>query len=236
MTAPALGAAAELVATESAAFVDALREVGGSLASAPVPGCPDWTARDLAVHLAGVQRFWAAAVRAGGDRPDLPEDSWDPGPGVSDADLLAWCGDATAELVGALRDRSAGDPCYVWWGEPATADAVARHQVQEAAVHRWDAERAAGRQPAPLAGPVADDGVAEFFATSGSGYRGAAVRFVHRDAAVEDVAGTGDPVATVEAPGGDLVLLLYGRAAIDDVTVTGDRGAVESLLQGLDTN
>jgi uncharacterized protein (TIGR03083 family) len=34
-------------------------------ADARVPGCPDWTTRDLLRHLSEVQRFWAATVAAG---------------------------------------------------------------------------------------------------------------------------------------------------------------------------
>ena len=46
----------ELVDGRSAAFRSAL---AGAL-DERVPGCPDWTGRDLIGHLGEVQRFWAA--------------------------------------------------------------------------------------------------------------------------------------------------------------------------------
>jgi hypothetical protein len=33
--------------------------------TAAVPGCPDWTLRDLVIHVGQVQSYWAAVVRAG---------------------------------------------------------------------------------------------------------------------------------------------------------------------------
>ena len=41
-------------------------------------------------------------------------------------------------------------PAWVWWRDDRTVGAIARHQVQEAAVHRWDAQSAVGT-PEPLA-------------------------------------------------------------------------------------
>ena len=71
-----------------------------------------------------------------------------------DRDLLAWLGWCTYTLLGALRDAGPDAPCWAWWGEPRTSLAVARHQAQEVAVHRWDAELAAGDVgPLPAAWP-----------------------------------------------------------------------------------
>jgi len=128
-----------------------------------VPGCPEWTVADLVAHLGVVQLFWAADVAAGPASGPPDEDA------VPDrepqGDLLEWSADATARLLAALTDAGPDRMCWTWWEEaavaPNTAAAVARHQVQEAAVHAFDAQQAAGHAE-PLPQPVAADGVAEF--------------------------------------------------------------------------
>ena len=60
-----------LVDGRSAAFRSAL---AGAL-DERVPGCPDWSARDLIAHLGEVQRFWAQVIIAG--KPDAPPDDAD---------------------------------------------------------------------------------------------------------------------------------------------------------------
>lgn len=128
-----------------------------------VPGCPDWTIADLLAHLGEVQLFWAADVAAG---PAT-------GPPAADAvgdrephgDLLGWSAEATARLLAALTDAGPDRMCWTWWEEaavaPNTAGAVARHQVQEAGVHAFDAQQAGGHAE-PLPWAVATDGVAEY--------------------------------------------------------------------------
>lgn len=132
----------------------------------PVPGCPDWSLRDLVAHLGEVQRFWAAAVAAGpSDKP--VEDEAVEGATPS-GDLSAWSRESTATLLAALEAAGPDAGCWAWWGAsgmPLTAGAVARHQVQEAAVHAWDAQQAAGAaQPLPTA--MAVDAVDEFLRVS----------------------------------------------------------------------
>ena len=82
-------------------------------------------------------------------------------------DLLEWSAESTAAAAGgALRDAGPDAPCWAWWAgsdAPLTAGAVARHQVQEAAVHAYDAQEAIGK-PEPLPAAVAVDGVGEFLA------------------------------------------------------------------------
>src|SRR5690348_14810622 len=132
------------IETESALIADAAAK--GDVGAA-VPSCPGWTLRSLVLHVGEVQRFWAGAVRARGVQPDHV----DVQPG---ADLAAWFRASTGELTAALRDAGADSPCWTWWGSPATSGAVARHQVQEAAVHRWDAQTALGGAPSPLPADV----------------------------------------------------------------------------------
>jgi uncharacterized protein (TIGR03083 family) len=139
-------------------------------------------------------------------------------------------------LVAALGRVSPGDPAWTWWGEPATAGAVARHQVQEAAVHRVDAELVSGAAT-PLHPDIADDGVAEFLQVMLDVPAGKTLQPVllrATDTGNEWRAG-GDadgsqPAATVSGSASELVLALYGRISLDGITVDGDRAAADALL------
>jgi uncharacterized protein (TIGR03083 family) len=226
----------------------ALRSAAAAASSleARVPGCPDWTLDELIRHLGGVQRFWAVVARlADTSAPPTAEQRGDLDP---QGDLLQWSAESTALLVDALRAAGPESPAWAWWadsGAPMTAAAVARHQVQEAAVHAYDAEEAAG-EPSPLPAAVAVDGVAEFVSV-GMASLG---KWPHRPArvafrAVEgpswvvdlspagvqlDPAAGGEPVATVHGPASDLVLALYKRIPADAVRVDGDRAVFGELL------
>ena len=128
-----------------------------------VPGCPDWSVRDLVAHLGEVQRTWAYIVAAGpSDEPPGEDEIPATEP---DGDLLAWSAAGTGQLVRALAAAGPDQGCWTWWAAvspaPATAGAVARHQVQEAAVHAFDAQEAAGHAE-PLPAEVAADGIDEF--------------------------------------------------------------------------
>lgn len=171
---PPFGTLLERIEDRSAALRTAAGKAG---ARARVPGCPDWAVADLVAHLGGVQRFWAAAVAAGRPAADAagappqavglpPDEDAVPGrePPRDPGELLAWSAESTLVLIDALRAAGPDTVCWTWWaesGNPSTSWAVARHQVQEAAVHARDAQEAAD---APEAVPreVALDGVDEF--------------------------------------------------------------------------
>jgi uncharacterized protein (TIGR03083 family) len=195
-----------------------------------VPSCPDWTIRDLIVHIGEVQRFWAGNLRAQDASspwrapPDRP---------ASDADLVSWMRASTDLLLSALRDVGAASPCWTWWGQPLTSGAVGRHQVQEAAVHRWDAELTLGTR-APLNEAVALDGVAEFLEVMGAAGAislAGSVTLVATDTGSEWLAGEGTASrAVVRAAASDLVLLHYRRLPLSSADTEGDTELAESLL------
>ena len=211
------------IARESEDFAVALE--AGDL-DARVPGCPEWALRDLAEHLGRVQRFWAAVVRVGADRkPPHPEIN----PPVDAPGLAAWMRASTHDLLDALRATDPATPAWVWWRDNRTVGAIARHQVQEAAVHRWDAQSAVGR-PEPLERPVADDGVEEFVWIARQLREAAPITLTITDTGRSIAVSDEASVATVSATASDLVLLLHGRVAADAVHVEGDRDVLAPFL------
>jgi uncharacterized protein (TIGR03083 family) len=210
-----------------------------------VPSCPDWSLGDLVEHLTQVHRFWAAAVVAGpGEKP--------PNVGPADdalpAGLLARSAAATQELITALRAAGPAAGCWTWWGDsgvPMTSGAVARHQVQEAAVHAFDAQLATGT-PQPIPAVAAIDGIAEFISVS----HGTAGPWPHEPARIGlhaaegeswllDLTASGahvidgqhETAAGLYGPVSNLLLTLHGRLPLNSLRSEGDRAILENLLR-----
>jgi uncharacterized protein (TIGR03083 family) len=124
----------------------------------PVPGCPGWHVADLVAHVTEVQWFWATIVE---DRLAEPPDEDRRPARAPDPELVSALTTQTARLLRALRDADPRTPVWTWAATQQDVAFIARHQVQEAAVHHWDAGRAAGRliviEPA-----VAVDSIDEF--------------------------------------------------------------------------
>jgi uncharacterized protein (TIGR03083 family) len=235
----------ELIDGRSAAVRSAL---AGAL-DERVPGCPDWSGRDLLAHLGEVQRSWAAIVAAG--NPDAPPD-WDAVPETTPTgDLLDWSERSTGTLLDALRAAGADRPVWSWWG-PTTAGRVARHQVQEAGVHGWDAEDTVGRAGLLQPDELAADGVGEFLEvcvpTAGSwphdpvtvgiaatDVPGAEWRVVLGPGGGRLEAGPAAGTAVLGGSASDLVLALYGRRPADSLAVTGDHEVAGRFLGWFDT-
>lgn len=238
----------ELVEERSAALRDA---VAAAAPQARIPGCPDWTVPDLVTHVGDVQRFWAAVVAAGpAARPPTEEAAGEREP-VSD--LLAWSAASTTVLLDALRTAGPDGGCWTWWaesGNAATAGSVARHQVQEAAVHARDAQEAAGTAQ-PLPPRLAVDAVDEFLhvgfgSMDGWPHAPARVALVSDEgpawmlildstgaSAVRGGPGEGpEPGAVFAGTAGDLLLALYRRTPLDGAAlrVTGDAALVRQLV------
>jgi len=236
-----------LIDDRSAALRTAAAQAGFE---AQVPGCPEWKVKDLIAHLGEVHMFWTAVVAAGAAAgPPDPEVVGDTSPGP---DLLAWSAEVSSNLVRELRDAGPDRMCWTWWEEasraPSTAGAVARHQVQEAAVHAYDAQQAAGRAE-PLPAAVAADGVGEYLTvelpTNGPWpYDPATVVLEtgpggnwlldlgHTGVNVlrGDEHGNAKPSATVTADPSDMVLAFYRRDTIGQLQIAGDADLVPDLL------
>jgi uncharacterized protein (TIGR03083 family) len=124
--------------------------------AAPVPSCPDWTVADLLWHVGEVHHFWGGVVeRRASDSSESPETER-----PADAELLDWYGESLAWLQGVLAAADPATPVWTWASQKNVAF-VQRRMAQETAVHRVDAEQAAGA-PAPIDPALAVDGVDEF--------------------------------------------------------------------------
>lgn len=207
---------------------------------APVPSCPEWTLGDLVWHLAGVQFFWEQVVRTRAtDRAGIEEALDRP-----DDELPPWFDEVSAGLVKALEDVEAGTRVWSWAGGEQDVAWVARRQAHEAAVHRWDAQRAIG-EPTPIASDLAADGIDEFFewmigpedvaTLEGS----VAVRLSSPDAGrvwtwarpLDRITGRATPVdVSFTGSASDLLLLLWRRLTPEDVKIAGDPRASERFL------
>jgi uncharacterized protein (TIGR03083 family) len=141
----------------SHALADAAR---GNL-DARVEHCPDWDVADLVWHVANVHWFWTTIAE---ELPQEPPDRPRP-ERPSDPDALLAMFEAGArrmvEVFGAA-DQSAR--CWTWAPQKDVAF-ITRHQVQEAAVHAWDAAHAAGRW-LDIDARAAADAIEEFLTVS----------------------------------------------------------------------
>ncbi|MCO1656593.1 maleylpyruvate isomerase family mycothiol-dependent enzyme [Pseudonocardia humida] len=215
--------------------------------TAPVEGCPGWTTADLVWHVLEVQFFWATVV---GERLREPDGYTEP-PRPGTRELVPALREGVEHLLDVLRAADPAEPVFTW-ASRQDAGWVVRHQVQEAAVHRWDAERAAGRE-APLDAAAATDGVEEFlrystpFRVEGATPMGGSLlleatdtgyRWLVREDAegaahwrrldpTEPVTATTSAEAALTAPASDLLLYLYRRRAAKQLAPLGDEAVAE---------
>jgi uncharacterized protein (TIGR03083 family) len=174
--------------------------------------------------------------------------------------VLAWSAASTQLLLDALREAGPDRGCWTWWGpseSPQTSGAVARHQLQEATVHTYDAQITLGT-PQRLPDEAALDGVDEFLstccawtapwpheaaavdfhATEGRSWRlslsadgGRTTRLPTSGATLAAAVGEGPDVAFASARGtaAELVLAMYDRIPIDSLHLDGDRRLFDLL-------
>jgi uncharacterized protein (TIGR03083 family) len=244
---------------QNLAFADLLRLMDerstafqAAVAAAPslevrVPTCPEWTLLDLVQHLVEGRYKWAATVAAG--PADAPATFSAPAAPREREALTAWFAASARELLDALREAGPDRGCWTWWGDsqsPQTSGAVARHQLQQIAVHTYDAQVTVGA-PEPLSSQVALDGVDEFLTTCVAGtdpwpHEAATVDFHAAEGgswrlrlsadgarASREPAPGAAPAASARGAASDLVLVLYDRIPIDSLDVVGDRRVLDQL-------
>ncbi|MFE7608577.1 MULTISPECIES: maleylpyruvate isomerase family mycothiol-dependent enzyme [Streptomyces] len=218
---------------------------------ARVPACPEWQVRDLVSHIGRVHHGAAQFLTDRAERPGrFPE-----APELADSELIPWLREGHRLLVATLT--AAPPDLTVWTFLPAPSPLAfwARRQAHETAVHRVDAQQAAGMALSPLPAAFAADGIDELLAGFHSLDRSSVRTDVPRtlrvratDVADADwtvhlstepprtvrTAGTAESGAapqepadsTVEGPAEELYLALWNRLPWDGLTVTGDPAPV----------
>jgi uncharacterized protein (TIGR03083 family) len=156
-----------------AEHIAAVQDEGDRLASlaeatapdAPVGGCPGWQLRDLIRHVGSVHR-WATGFVAEQrtDWVDLTEPEILRAGPADDRLLPGWFREGHQQLVATLRDADPDVTCATFLAAPSPLAFWARRQAHETAIHRADAELAAGTAPgdlAPFPPRLARDGIDE---------------------------------------------------------------------------
>ena len=208
---------------------------------AAVPSCPSWTVRNLLRHTGGVHR-WATSIVATPltERPDEALDDTDDARWPGDASLLSWFVEGHAALVAALRNAPDDLECYTFLPNMTPKVHWTRRQAHETAMHRADAQLAAGEPPV-FDRDFAADGIAEMFeGFFPRGYRkrltSQRMRRIGVVATDADVAwlvhvrpdgtdverGSGDVDQVVMASASDVYLTLWNRRS-DEAWPTGAR-------------
>jgi uncharacterized protein (TIGR03083 family) len=235
-----------------ASDVARLREVASGVdAAAPVPSCPGWTVRDLVGHVGAVYLHKVECMT----RQAQPE-TWPP-PGLAEEAAhqpLALLDRTYRALVHEFDTRLPNAPAGGWYEPDRTVGFWIRRMAHETVIHRIDAELAAGVPLAPVPDDLAVDGLDEFlyvFLMYGTTAWLESAREALADAEGQDVRlvttggawlvhPTPEGVRVSEDPSGpvatevtgapaDLLRWVWGRAADDAVTVTGDLARIGPL-------
>jgi uncharacterized protein (TIGR03083 family) len=200
----------------------------------------EWTVRELVTHVGGVHRWAADIVAHCGRSFDTPAGDA-VGTGPSDAELIDWFRAGHTGLVDTLRAAPADLDCATFLPADSPLHFWARRQAHETAVHRADAEAAAGGV-ADFDANFAQDGMAEllrgFAARKSNAIAQAATIALHATdgpswlitlggerIAAESAAPGVAADATLGGTSSDLYLWLWNRPS--DVTLTGAREVAE---------
>jgi hypothetical protein len=142
-----------------AADYQALRDAAAAAEpTAPVPCCPGWALTDLVFHVAEVYLHKLTVIRTG----EWPR-QWPP-PGLADEPRLALLDRTYAELTAEFAARGPASKAPTWYDPDQTVAFWIRRMAQETAIHRIDAEQAAGPDVVPVSAvpdDLAVDGVDE---------------------------------------------------------------------------
>ncbi|MBK5307587.1 MAG: maleylpyruvate isomerase family mycothiol-dependent enzyme [Frankiaceae bacterium] len=207
-----------------------------------VPGCPDWTVRELTQHLGSVHRFHARhIVRGVTDPPEKYAAELPP-----DEDLLAWFDEGVDDLLITFRGIDMDSPAWNWAPHtPQLGSFWPRRMTLETAVHRWDAE-SAHHDATGFDVDVAVDGIDEMLTVMGptdpepdipSGTAVVRATDADREWAIRLGPGSFDvrpaappaPDAVVEGTSSSLLLALWGRIPASDLATTGDASLIAYL-------
>jgi uncharacterized protein (TIGR03083 family) len=193
--------------------------------AAPVPTCPGWDVARLVGHTSRVHRMATAIVSRGMmDRPSAADTIAPP----EDVSRLAqYVHVGLTDLIRTLTETPADRPAWNMAGQPPTASFWHRRMAHETAVHRVDAQLAAGESVHPIDPLHAIDGVDEFLTLFQ-----ARVLPQHPDASI----GGSLHLHATDGPGEWMITLEGGALKVDHGHGKGDaaiRGAAADLFLAL---
>ena len=216
-----------------------------------IPTCPGWDMRELLRHLSEIHLWAAAHVAQPHDKPwvdDVAELTvfW-PDLAVfwpDDSDLINWYLDTNANLVDALESAPPDVESFTFLPAPSPLAMWARRQAHETAIHRFDAENAAGIA-SEFDPTFAADGIDELlaaFAPRADAFpvertQTMVVRATdtndswHVTLAPDGITtsrGDGPADVTLNAHARDLYLAVWNRGDDSNVTITGDHELFET--------
>lgn len=202
--------------------------------AAAVPSCPSWRVRDLLKHQGYVHR-WATAYVAEQHAERVPRLSESEllAAGPADADVLDWFRAGYQDLTRTLRTADPAVACWSFLPAPSPLAFWARRQAHETAIHRVDAQLAAGNSVTAFPPDFAADGIDELimgFFGRGTGDEPDGQRTLH---VVAPDAGA-EWLVTISTDGATVAHVQRGARAGDDdcadTFVTGPASAVYLLL------
>jgi uncharacterized protein (TIGR03083 family) len=184
---------------------------------APVPAT-SWDVRSLVTHIGGVHRWAADIVTTCSKTADTPAGKA-VGSGPGDDELLEWFENGHAALVETLRSAPSDLECFTFLPADSPLHFWARRQAHETAIHRVDAEGAAG-EVTPFEAAFAQDGIAEIL----NG-------FAHRKSNAVETAGT----VGLDAADGPSWLITLGGERIEAIE-SEDLVATDVTVRGLSSD
>ncbi len=225
------------VGREARLLADAAK-LGGL--DADVPSCPDWDMRALLSHLSMIH-LWAA-----GHVAELQPRSWGSLDELAafwpdDAKLVDWYLETNANLIYTLESAPLEMKRRMIYEAPSAVAMWARRQAHETAIHRFDAENAAGIAT-EFNPTLASDGIDEMFTGMAPGEKGfAETKTISVRAADTDdqwhVTVAQDEVTTLRADlpadltlngnASDLYLAVWNRGDDSNITISGDRNVLD---------
>jgi len=232
----------DALARDSEMLADASDAAGPD---APVPTCPGWTVADLIVHMVQGNRWARIIVESRSTErvmPEMPDDA------PAGAALVPYFRSDAQELIATLAAVPPDTSVWTFSAADRTAGFWSRRRAQETAVHRVDAESAAGTRH-PVDQALAADGIDEFLTAFLPRLAGGVVLDGSVHVHCTDVEGEwlvrrdGDGlVVTREHAKGDvaargtasdLLLFLWGRVPASALEVFGDADALDRFRESI---
>lgn len=241
---------------ETNVWIETLRQEGARMtaaaratsADAPVPTCPEWVARDLIRHMGGVHRWATSFVAEARSEPGTQTLEEVSGGWPGDEELADWFEAGYLRLVAVLEDAPPDVQCWTFMPAPSPLAFWSRRQAHETAIHRVDAEIAAGRTVehlSPFTPSFAADGVDElltgFVPRRSTGLQSESKATLGIECTddsdawlltigpdgVTTTTGESDADCTVRGAAEDLYLALWNRGRDKQLQISGDREVLD---------